>query len=45
VLPLGLAVTVFLGIEVALFVAVILLSVGALDFWADFRRLEKSIKK
>jgi hypothetical protein len=45
ILPLGLAVMVFLGIEVALFVAVILLSVGALDFWADFRRLEKSIKK
>lgn len=44
-LPLGLAVTVFLGIEVALFVAVILLSVGALDFWADFRRLEKLSKK
>ncbi len=44
VLPAGLLVIALLGIEALLFVGIILLSVGALDFWADFRKLETRSK-
>jgi hypothetical protein len=45
ILPLVLLMILFLGMEVALFVSIIMLSVGALDFWADFRKLEAQSKK
>ncbi len=40
VLPLAVFVVLLLGVEALLFVSIVLLSIGALDFWADFRKLE-----
>jgi uncharacterized protein YybS (DUF2232 family) len=45
ILPLSFAVILILGVEAVLFFIVILSSVGALDFWADFRKFEIQIKK
>ncbi len=39
-LPLAVFVVLLLGVEALLFVSIVLLSIGALDFWADFRKLE-----
>lgn len=44
-LPVGLLAVLFFGVEAALFVSIILASLGALDFWADFRKLEIHNKK
>jgi hypothetical protein len=44
VLPLVLAFIVLLGTEFILFFSIIFLSIGALDFWADFRKLEAKDK-
>jgi len=44
-LPIGLLAVLFFGVEAALFVSIILASLGALDFWADFRKLEIHNKK
>ncbi len=44
VLPLVLAFIVLLGTEFILFFSIIFLSLGALDFWADFRKLEPKDK-
>ncbi|HSV97290.1 MAG TPA: DUF2232 domain-containing protein [Spirochaetota bacterium] len=40
ILPLAAFVVLLLGVEALLFVSVVLLGIGALDFWADFRKLE-----
>lgn len=39
VLPAALLGILFFGVEAALFVSIILTSLGAIDFWADFRKL------
>jgi uncharacterized protein YybS (DUF2232 family) len=44
VLPLALTVVVILGAEFIMFFSIVLLSIGALDFWADFRKLEAKSK-
>ncbi len=40
ILPLSIFIIILIGIEYLLFVFIILSSLGALDFWADFRKLE-----
>jgi hypothetical protein len=40
ILPLAVFVVLLLGVEALLFVSIVLLSIGALDFWADFRKLD-----
>ncbi|OPZ37056.1 MAG: hypothetical protein BWY96_01878 [Spirochaetes bacterium ADurb.BinA120] len=40
VLPLAVLLLALIGLEALLFVSIILLSIGALDFWADFRKLD-----
>ncbi len=44
ILPVFIIIILFLGIEYILFVLVILSSLGALDFWADFRKLDAKIE-
>lgn len=44
-IPLSFTVILILGVEAILFFSVILASMGALDFWADFRKFEIQIKK
>jgi uncharacterized protein YybS (DUF2232 family) len=39
IIPLTLITILFLGLKVTLFISIILSSVGAIDFWADFRKL------
>ncbi len=45
ILPAALLGILLLGVEVILFFSVILLSIGAIDFWADFRKLETQVKQ
>lgn len=45
IIPLTLITILFLGLKVTLFISIILSSVGAIDFWADFRKLESAYKK
>ncbi len=45
ILPVSLLILLFFGMEIVLFISIILLSIGALDFWADFRKLEPQSKK
>ncbi|MBP7602738.1 MAG: DUF2232 domain-containing protein [Spirochaetes bacterium] len=40
VLPLVVLLVLLIGLEAMLFVSIVLLSIGALDFWADFRKLD-----
>lgn len=40
VLPMAVLLLFLLGLEAMIFVSIILLSIGALDFWADFRKLD-----
>ncbi len=39
IIPVTLITILFLGLKVTLFISIILSSVGAIDFWADFRKL------
>ncbi len=41
ILPVVIALTLLMGIELSLFIAILLLGVGAFDLWADFRKLKK----
>lgn len=45
ILPAGILGLLLLGVEAILFVSVVLLSIGAIDFWADFRKLETHVKE
>lgn len=41
ILPVVIILTLLMGIEISLFIAIILLGVGAFDLWADFRKFKK----
>jgi hypothetical protein len=44
-LPAAILLFLFFGIEYFIFILIILSSIGAIDFWADFRKLELNVKK
>jgi hypothetical protein len=45
ILPAIILLFLLFGIEYFIFILIILSSIGAIDFWADFRKLELNIKK
>jgi uncharacterized protein YybS (DUF2232 family) len=38
-IPLSVLVILFLGLKIVLFLSIILVGIGAIDFWADFRKI------
>ena len=43
-IPLSLLVILFLGLKIVLFLSIILVGIGAIDFWADFRKIGNASK-
>lgn len=44
-IPLSLFIILLLGLKIVLFLSIILVGLGAIDFWADFRKIGNTDKK